>query len=338
MLNVIDPSRATTGNHGQGRRFLWLVESCRGQLLFVDQSRFVEILGEPLQKLRPLLQNRQVGSKVGVKHIIEIHFFQCAGHLTGDTVPWFIPKFFTQGCTDGWRGLNDHGLRWVLQCLPDNFRCIFFFQRVYRAYRCALTAKSTCRRIQRQILSGANHRCKPSELGIQNANTLNIIADRDTPSAKDAFGRIPNDRRRRVVDVFFGFFSFKPGAVDLNQFTQLLEFAVSVPRTFEAVFGMVGNHQFINDFSRIPNSFGVGLNHHALCCHCDTRGLQVFGTGLLYHTDSARSVLVYVLKVAHGWNEYVILFRRFQNGGAFGYCDWFVIDCQIYHLRSPPLP
>src|SRR5690554_7733424 len=74
---------------------------------------------DTLQQLRPLLHDGEVGTEIGVEHIIEPQLTQRCDHLPGHQRPRLQSELLSQRSTYGRRCLHDDRLIWICQRTND---------------------------------------------------------------------------------------------------------------------------------------------------------------------------------------------------------------------------
>ena len=172
---------------------------------------------------------------------------------------------------------------------------------------------------------------------IPDAHGLHLVADLDAAHTLDTAvldahhgvgeirGRVP-----QIVDVVL--------AQQVIVVGELLELAVAAAGTLGTLGVVLAQQQPQVHTPRLPDTGGVGANHHTLIYHVVAGGDEAGLSLHLHHADTAGADLVDALQVAQGGNVDMYGACRLQNGGALRHRDGAAVDGQRYHLTFlPPL-
>ena len=152
-----------------------------------------------------------------------------------------------------------------------------------------------------------------------------------------------------VVDVELVGFALEFDVADAEFGSEHLEFAVLVLRAGQAVFRVVGEHEFENRAAGVEGALGVRPDFDAVICdrrcaggdenraRADAGGLDeadTAGRGLVGDTAAE------IFAVAEGGDVDVQFLGGFQNGGAGGNGNLLAVDfyCYVTHFMSLLIP
>ena len=148
---------------------------------------------ETLQQLRTLLHNGQVGTEIGVEHMVEAQLTQCGDHPAGDQRARLQAELLTQGGTHRRSGLHHYGLLRVTQGTNDLIGVVHLGECTGGADRDALPAVGAGRILQIHLEGRSHHRHEAAVHRREGTHRLHLVAHHLTAAAHDALIHIADD-------------------------------------------------------------------------------------------------------------------------------------------------
>ena len=294
-------------------------------------------VGEPLQKLRALLHDGQVGGKVGVENVVEADLLQRCYHPLGGGELGVKVIVLRPGGPDGGRDLHHGDSVGIRQRVPHLAGVIVLLQSAHGTVGDALAAKGAVRLAQRVEAAHAHGGAGTGAHHIPDVHGLDLLAHLDAPHAADA---AVFDAHHRVGEIGGDVFQVLDVVVTQQVIVvaQCLELAAAAAGTLGAADLMLAEDQPQVHAPCLTDSGRVGVHHHALHHGVVAGGHQPRVPLHLHHTDAARGDLVDILEIAQGGDADIGAPGGLQNGRALRHGDHFLVDRQSYHLLfRPPL-
>ena len=292
------------------------------------------------QQLGAFLHDGQVSAPVNVEHLGEAEPAQGGSQLAGNGCSDRHAEFFAQGGAHGGSGLYDRDVIRVRQQIPDFLGAVLFVQGAGRAGGNALSAVDAGHVIQALSPGALDLGLESAVHRADNSDCLGIDTGGHTAAAQDALVVVADDGRAQIVDLILVHLALEGVCILHAQVdTHLLQLALLVAGTGEALLVVVAQQQFQVDLAGIAELGSVGLDVHAVGNGQHTGRAEGTGTGV-DHAHAAGADLVDVLEIAQCGDLDPCLLRGFENRRAGGNFHIDAVNRQfneIFHVLFPPV-
>ena len=320
-----DPSGAAAGEHGH-----------------LDVLIASEEFLHAAEKLGAFFHDGEVSAPVGVEDIVETEAAEGSGHLAGDDGAGFHAELFAEGDADGGSGLDDDLLGRVGEGLTHVVDVVDEGEGTHGADLDALAAVDAGAVAEFLLEGGSHHRGEAAVDAAEGADALELGAHGLAAAAVDALVHVAVDAEGGVF-LIVALLAFEGDLADAHLGGEGLEFAVAALLALEAVVRVVAKDQLEDGLAGVEGAGRSGEDLHTF----DTvggagggqvaAGLAVEVLGDLNHADAASAGFVFKfhsveLEVAERRNLDTGHAGSFQDSGAFGDLDRFVIYSDINHF------
>lgn len=294
------------------------------------------------EELGAFLHDGEVGAPVGVEDIVEAETAQGSGHLAGDDGAGLHAELFAEGDADGGSGLHDDLLGGVGEGATHVVDVVDEGEGTHGAHLDALAAVDARAVAELLLKGGSHHRGEAAVDAAQGAHALELVAHLLAAAAVDALVHVAVDAEGGVL-LIVALLALEGDLADAHADGEALQLAVAALLALEAVVRVVAEDQLEDGLAGVEGAGRGGEHLHAFHAVGGAGGSQVAAglavevLGHLDHADaaSARFVLKFhsvELEVAERRDVDTGHAGSFQDGGAFGDLDRFVIYSDINHL------
>ena len=295
----------------------------------------------PLEELRSLLHNGQVGRKIRVKYIVYPYALQrrnqplFRGDLRGQV------KHFSPSCPNRRRHLHHNGLIGIIQSAAQAENCLGIVpgtKGVDGTVGDALAAQSTVRLLNGTASGYTYSGMRTGTDHIPDAKGLHLLADRDAAHALDALALIADQREGIIPVVRRIDMPEIHGVIHIDGVRHLLKLAGLVPIAGRTVDPMLAQQQLNIGAPCLPDLLGIGMDLHSLDALVVAGRDQVVSAFQLHHAYPTCADLIDILQEAEGGDRKAGLLCGLQNGASLRHCYGDPVDHYIYHsFLLPPL-
>ena len=320
VLDVLDPARRAGGDHRED------------DVLPADRGE------RPVEELGPLLEDRQVGGEVRVEDVVEAEEAEGMGHLPRHDRPRLHAEHLAERDADGRGGLDDGADLRIEKGVPDGAAVDARQERPDGADHDALAAVGAVAGAEREVGGGADRGAEAAVVDAEDADALDLAADRDAAPAEDALRGVAVDGGARGVDEVLRLLPLEAAVGDLDLLAQLLELAVLVPVAGEAVARVVGEHQLVEHLARLLHARGVRLHDHPVADGDRAGGLEAPHPLDLDDADAAGADLVDAFEVAEVRDLDAVVLGRLEDRPVALGPHGLAVDDEVNGVRHGFLP
>lgn len=294
------------------------------------------------EELGAFLHDGQVGAPVGVEDIVEAEAAEGSGHLAGDDGAGFHAELFAEGDADGGSGLDDDLLGRVGEGATDIIDVVDKGEGTHGAHLDALAAVDAGAVAEFLLEGGSDHRGEAAVDAAEGADALELGAHGLAAAAVDALVHVAVDAEGGVF-LIVALLAFEGDLANAHLGGEGLKFTVAALLALEAVVRVVAEDQLEDGLAGVEGAGRSSEDLHAFHAVGGAGGGQVAAglavevLGDLNHADAASAGFVFKFHSV----ELEIAERRdidtghagsFQDSGAFGDLDRFVIYCYVDHF------
>ena len=281
-----------------------------------DQRQRARALEQPALELGGFLDDRQVGTEVGVEHRLEAHPAQRSVDLAGQVGTEREAEGLSDRDANGGGDLHHAiGVR-ILQLVPDIDGLVIFDDSPGRAMGRALATAHARRIGQGDITRRCDAGLEATVEEAQRPDVLVLLADRDAATAQHAFARIEHDASGGGIERQIGNDARQLGAGHAEVGGKRLQLAILVPKAAEALVRVPRQRQFQDATPHFDDFRRLGQNIHALVEGRAARAQHPAGVLHLNDANAAGTRRFEIRMLAERRNLHMGLACRVQDGGS----------------------
>jgi len=316
MLNKVDPTGRTGGDHGQNAAVL-----------------------NTIDKLVAFLHDGQVSTEIGVEDSVKAQLAQSSDHLAGNKGAGLIAKALAQsGAHSGSCG-NDNVLGGIVESVDDLGGLVLLLQSAGGAGNDALAAGNTCNVVELCIKGAADVGVETTIVCTDNRNKL-ILTGTYAAAAENALGVVTDEVRSTAIENGFSLGALKSSLIlNIIFLTESLELAGLAAIAGQALSVVVGKDQFQSHSTAVDDLLGVSQDLTAnVSDGIDAGSHQRTGALDFNNAHTAGADLVDVLEIAQRRNVDTNITSGLEDGEVLRHGILLAVNDYIYvfHFRHTP--
>ena len=271
MLVEVHPSGAARSHHGQFH------------VLIAGKE-----LVEATQDLGTLFHDGEVGSEVGVEHVVKAEVTQRGSQLAGNDGAGLHAELLAQSNAHGGCGLSDNHLVGVGEVVHELVGIVMLGEGTGGTYGDALAAVGTVGVHEHLVEGGSDGGVETTTDSAQHADRLHVVADALATAAVNALLHVAGDGGSELLLALALFATVIGHLADVEAHYQALQFTVAALGAGQAIVGVVAKHELGNGLAGADDAGTVGVNHHTRSHAGGAGGSQIATAFDLNNTNAAR--------------------------------------------------